>query len=198
MPRIGSEPKLLTFLRGTKKERKALKQREAILYSYFEEVWDVRCRHMVKNLPEQYVCMLVPCFQKGCPHLKCQAGEDQVGLKWFPNGSSVEYFPIPIPDPNRPWGADCSTCKGTSAGHFLRPDDHQVHYRNYGREGMMAKPASKILGDAHKKLLVVKKTLLPTDHVQMWLEHLGEEHKNRVEGAERAAAKKQSMSRKRY
>ena len=146
----------------------------------------------------KYVCMLIPCFQKGCPHLKCQAGEDQVGLKWFPNGSSVEYFPIPIPDPNRPWGADCSTCKGTSAGHFLRPDDHRVHYRNYGREGMMAKPASKVLGDAHKKLLVAKKTLLPTDHVQMWLEHLGEEHKNRVEGAERAAAKKQSMSRKRY
>ena len=65
----------------------------------------------------------------------------------------MEYFPIPIPDPNRPWGADCSTCKGTCAGHFLRPGDHLVHYRNYGREGMMAKPASKILGDAHRNFL---------------------------------------------
>ena len=37
-----------------------------------------------------------------------------------------------------------------------RPDDHLVHYRNFGREGMMAKPASKILGDVHKNLLVEK------------------------------------------
>lgn len=92
------------------------------------------------------------------------------------------------------------------AGHFLRPDDHLVHYRNYGREGMIAKLPLKILGEAHKKRLVekvkpnitdlAKKTLLPTDHVQMWLEHLDEVHKNRVEGAKRAAAKKQSKSRK--
>lgn len=68
----------------------------------------------------------------------------------------MEYFPIPIPDPNCPWGADCCTCKGTCTGHFLRPDDRLVHYRNYGREGMMAKPASKILGDAKKKLPVEK------------------------------------------
>ena len=56
-------PKLLTFLRGTKKERKALK-REAILYSYFEEVWDVRSRHMVKNLPEQYVLCSFHAFKR--------------------------------------------------------------------------------------------------------------------------------------
>ena len=56
-------PKLLTFLRGTKKERKALK-RQATLYSYFEEVWDVRSRHMVKNLPEQYVLCSFHAFKR--------------------------------------------------------------------------------------------------------------------------------------
>lgn len=45
--------KLLTFLRGTKKEKTALKECDSTLYAYFEEVWDVRSRHMVKNLPEQ-------------------------------------------------------------------------------------------------------------------------------------------------
>lgn len=70
MPRIGSEPKLLTFLRGTKKERKALKQREAILYSYFEEVWDVRSRHMVKNLPEQVCVYAHSMLSKGLPSFK--------------------------------------------------------------------------------------------------------------------------------
>ena len=30
---------------------------------------------------------------------------------------------------------------------------------------------------------LAKKTLLPTDHVQMWLEHVDEVHKNRMEGA---------------
>ena len=103
----------------------------------------------------------------------------------------MEYFPIPIPDPNRSWGVDCSTSKGTCAGHFLRPDDRLVHYRNYGREGMMANPASKILGDAEFLVEKVKpnitdlanKTLLPTDHVQMWLERVDEVHKNRMEGA---------------
>ena len=56
-------PKLLTFLRGTKKERKALK-REATLYSYFEEIWDVCSRHIVKNLPEQYVLCSFHAFKR--------------------------------------------------------------------------------------------------------------------------------------
>lgn len=43
---------------------------------------------------------------------------------------------------------------------------------------------------------LAKKTLLPTDHVQMWLEHVDEVHKNRMEGAKGAAAKKQFKSRK--
>lgn len=194
--------KLLTFLRGTKKEKKALQEFDPTLYAYFEEVWNVRSRHMVKNLPEQYVFMLVPCFQKSCPHVKCHS-EQNLDLKWFPNGPSLEYFPIPIPDPNRPWGGDCSQCQGTCTGHFLSPDEHLEHYRKHGRDGMMFKPPSKILGEVHKELStkkielnkekvteLAKKTLLSTDDVQMWLEHLDEVRKNRVEGAKKAAAAK--------
>ena len=66
-----------------------------------------------------------------------------------------------------------------------------------------------MLGEAHKKLCMekmqpnketitdlAKKTLLSTDHVQMWLEHFDGVYKNRTEGAKRAAAKKQLKSRK--
>ena len=65
------------------------------------------------------------------------------------------------------------------------------------------KPPSKILGEVHKELStkkiklneekvteLAKKTLLSTDDVQMWLEHLDEVRKNRVEGAKKAAAAK--------
>lgn len=191
--------KLLTFLRGTKKEKNALKGCDPTLYAYFEEVWDVRSRHMVKNLPEQYVFMLVPCFQKSCPHVKCHS-EHNLDLKWFPNGPSLDYFPVPIPDPNRARGGDCSQCQGTCTGHYLSPNEHLEHYKKRGRDDDGQAP-SKILGEVHKEFYtkkiklnkgnvaeVAKKTLLSTDDVQMWLEHLDEVCKNRVEGAKKGSS----------
>ena len=197
--------KLVTFLRGTKKEKKALKESDPTLYGYFEEVWDVRNRHMVKGLPDQYVFMLIKCMENSCPHNKCQESQDNVELKWYPNGPPLEYFPLPIPDPNRPWGGDCSQCKGIYPGHFLSTEDNIAHYRKHGKESMMFEPPSKILGEAHKKACknkvelneeqitaLAKETLLPLEDVQMWLEHLNEVQKNRVEGAKRAAVKRKS------
>ena len=148
--------------------------------------------------------MLVPCFQKSFPHVKCQS-EHNLDLKWFPNGPSLDYFPVPIPDPNCPWGGDCSQCQGTCAGHYnyLSPDEHLEHYKKHGRDGMMVKPPSKILGEVHKEFYTkkiklnkenvaepAKKTMLSTGDVQMWLQRLDEVWKNRVEGAEKAAAAK--------
>lgn len=67
-------------------------------------------------------------------------------------------------------------------GHFLRPEDHLLHFRNQSRERMIAKSPSKILQEGHKKFLAekikpniiyqAKKTLLPKDDVQMWLKPL--------------------------
>lgn len=65
-------PKLMTFLKGKKKEKEALKRLEPALYSYFQDVWGVRNRHMVKDLPQPYVFMLLPCKAKHCPHPRCQ------------------------------------------------------------------------------------------------------------------------------
>ena len=47
--------KLLIFLKGLKKMKSTLKETKPNDYSYFEKIWFLRNRHMVKGLPEQYV-----------------------------------------------------------------------------------------------------------------------------------------------
>lgn len=198
----GRRQNLLTFLRGNKRDKEDLKQREPTMYAYFEEVWDVRNRHLVQDLPSQYVFMLIPCLQEGCPHKICKEGGANCDLKWFSDGPPLDYFPIPIPDPNRPWGGDCSQCQGTCNGHFLPPSQHLENYQEHGKKDMMSKPPSKIIGAAHKKFLkkkgkpskkaitdLAKETLLSEEDVRMWLDHLDEVRKNRVEGAAKRKAK---------
>ena len=60
--------KLLIFLRGTKRKKKIFEKGDPKLYQYFEKVWNIRNRHMVKDLPPNYIFMLLPCFQKNFPH----------------------------------------------------------------------------------------------------------------------------------
>ena len=131
-------PKLLTFLKGKKNEKEALKQSEPTLYSYFEEVWGVRNRHMVKDLPHPYVFMLLPCKAKDCRHPRCQDnGNSDNGSTWFPGGPPLSYFPIPIADPKRPWGGPCEQCGDKCPGHYLRPEEHHNFYQTHGRQGMI-------------------------------------------------------------
>ena len=41
---------------------------------------------------------------------------------WYDGDLSVSIIPLPIPNPNRPWGgAHCKQCNGTCYGHFLKP-----------------------------------------------------------------------------
>ena len=37
-----------------------------------EPVWGIRKRHMVKDLPQPYVFMLLPCKAKDRPHPRCE------------------------------------------------------------------------------------------------------------------------------
>ena len=42
---------------------------------------------------------------------------------WYSGGPCVSYLPLPILDPERPWGkADCNDCGGQCHGHFLKPE----------------------------------------------------------------------------
>ena len=102
-------PKLLTYLGGKKIEKQALKENDATLYNYFEKTWGARNRHMVKNLPQPCVFMLLPCKMKDCPHPKCQPNAKDFDNTWFPAGPKLNYFPIPIADPKCPWGGSCES-----------------------------------------------------------------------------------------
>ena len=88
-------PKLLTFLKGKKKDKQALKLQEPTLYKYFEEIWEVRHGHMVPNLPQPYVFMLLKCNQADCPHPKCKTdstGSSRETMQWYPGSPELSFF----------------------------------------------------------------------------------------------------------
>ena len=54
---------LLVFLRGTKSAKKELKEKKPDQYHHFEEILSLRERHIVKNLPSEYVFALRACYK---------------------------------------------------------------------------------------------------------------------------------------
>ena len=79
---VGSREKLLIFLKGSKKAKTALQQKEPEEYSYFQTVWDIRSYHLGSGLPSQYVFMLVCCYQPQCCHPVCKTGTPTSPHKW--------------------------------------------------------------------------------------------------------------------
>lgn len=163
---------LLVFLKGTKKKKEELQRKEPELYEYFKMVWDTRQRHEVPGLPSQYLYLLVCCFKRDCPHPLCQSGKDGIRMEWFPGGPLVNQIPLPVPDPNYPWGNKaCDKCDGFCSGHFLNPEDALK-----SDLASMVQPPSTILKDFYqssgqdpsKEVLedMAKQTLLPITEVQ--------------------------------
>ena len=113
---------LLIFLRGSKAEKKLLQASKPELYQYFQKIWALRKRHMVKNQPSDYVFQLKVCYQAGCDHPVCQRGRPPVEQRWYAGGPPLSYLPFPVPDPDRPWGSsNCDKCEGSCSGHYLDP-----------------------------------------------------------------------------
>lgn len=125
---------LLTFLKGNKKDKKQLKAEHPELYKYFEDIWDVRNRHVNKSVPHNYIFHLTLCGESECIHPRCKNGETSCDTKWYEDGPSVTWLPIPIPDPERP-------------GHFMKPED-LLHTGN--TEIRMMSPPSATLKTAAK------------------------------------------------
>ena len=73
---------LLTFLRS-KKGGEKLKIENPELYDEFSLVWSVRNRHMVQNLPSQYIFYLLPCFSDECHHPVCRNGKPLTEFTWL-------------------------------------------------------------------------------------------------------------------
>ena len=54
-----------------------------------------------------------------CPHPRCQNGPPPRTLKWYPGDPPISHLPLPVPDPERPWGSNsCSRCTGFCSSHY--------------------------------------------------------------------------------
>ena len=172
---------ILIYLKGTKSEKQSLRQRKD-KWEFIDKIWQMRNRHMVSDLPAQYVLFLRCCMAADCVHPLCQ--QNMEIPQWFPGG--------PIPDPAYPWGStDCCKCQGKVCyGHFLAPE-----LSSLSSLSPMSKPPSSILKDSfnnfkdrdmteadRKKL--PQAALLPPEEIDMWFEH-------RKRGAAKAAATRQ-------
>ena len=72
--------------------------------------------------PSKHLFYLACCYQRGCIHPVCQRERRDPKHLWYPGGPSLWFVPIPIPDPLRPYGRQCSACEGVCAGHYIKAD----------------------------------------------------------------------------
>lgn len=190
-------PNLLTFLSGSKKAKEQLKSSNPTQFQYFSEIWDVRNNHLVKNVGDKYVFLLVPCLKEGCIHAICQKGKPQSESLWSENSLPISLLPLPIPDKSRPWGRSCDKCVGFCAGHFLPLERCFKHIKEHGMQDCAVPPSivlNKAFEEAKQKDLelemmipeLAKKTNLTNEEVNMWFDHLQLVKDRRKEGAKKA------------
>ena len=194
----GMRSKLNIFLKGSAKSKDKLCEEDPDQYRYFQKIWDIRRRHMVPNLPS-YIFYLLCCYQNGCPHPVCQLGSPVEFPTWYPSGPPLTYLPLPLPDPERPWGnASCPTCKPLCTGHYK--EKHYTDIFNPDALKLVARPPSMVLKEIFFRQStdaimtedfiqqIAKKVLLPCGEVGMWFEHLKNINENCKRGAAKAAA----------
>ena len=187
---------LLLYLKGTKAQQRKLEKEHPALYSHFQKVWGVRRRHLVAGLPPQYIFFLRCCYHPDCPHPVCRGGKPDKSLQWYADGPSIDFFPVPVPDPSRPYGASsCPDCKQTCSGHYLKPDENLQNIQ----EALVkaSNPPSVVIKEflqsnrspSESQLrTLARSVLLPVQDVKLWVEHLETVAKNRKRGAAKAAA----------
>ena len=110
-------------------------------------IWDIRNRHMVKDIPPNYVFMLLPCFDKKCPHNVCKQGKKQ--WSWYDGGANLSVLPLPIPDPQRPWGGTCKSCPDSCTGHYMTAENVIDYVKKYGVKSC-PKPPSHVIKSSIK------------------------------------------------
>ena len=169
---------VLTFLKGSEEQKAEIRQKNPEEYRLIDSVWQLRQRHMVRDLPAQYFFYLRCCQEKDCCHPLC-TGQGPSPPCWFTGGPPLSYLPIPIQDPSQPWGnPNCSKCKGECSGHFLDPKE-SIN----SKLPQMSKPPSQLLKEAFDQLngetaeeeyvhKTAKECLLPPSEVLIWFEHL--------------------------
>ena len=183
------------FLKGNKKQKVELKSNHPEMHQKFENVWQLRERHLCNSMfPSKYLFYLVCCYQRGCIHPVCQREQSDPKHLWYPGGPSLQFVPIPTPDPLRPYGGQCSEC--VCAGHYMKPDKLLEHVNSNGEVGNPSPPSEVILAvfqgcKAVPNAVVIEETarkvLLTPEEVKFWFEHRHQIHENRKRGAKKAA-----------
>jgi hypothetical protein len=197
---------LLIFLKGTKEAKEKARLKEPDLYNEIEKIWQLRSRHLVQGLPIQYVFYLKCCYERDCIHSACKAEVyDKNSDVWYPGGPSLDYFPSPTPDPERPYGNEsCGECVGFCAGHYLKPSKLLSVFHS-GKRLPDAVPPSQVLAKVFKDSVgfptdelinaTAKKVLLKPENVRIWFQHLQTVEANRKKGAKKAAATRKAKAR---
>ncbi len=150
---------------------------------------------MVSGLPAQNIFMLVCCYQPQCCHPVCKMGTPPSTPEWYSGGPPVIKLPLPVVDPERPWGGTCQSCDGICSGHYKIVLTDVTDQRALCST---APPPSTILKEEFSKSPdcttetfvkeAAKKALLTADDARIWIEHLQTVLKNRKRGAAKAAA----------
>ena len=188
---------LLVYLKGSRHQKHLLSISHPSYYEEFKTICELQSRHKIKDLPNQYLFAVVCCLKQDCIHPMCRSGAYQLPI-WYNGGPSIRYLPLPIPDPERPYGGNCSECKnGECYGHFMKPD-RAIN----ATVAPMCKPPSAILKEIFDKYSgnpfhgniiqeAAKQVLLPPCEVEMWFKHLVTVAEMRKKGSKKAAETRQ-------
>ena len=99
----------LLYTKDSKKKQCELVRDNPTDYVLIQEVWSIRDAHMIPNLPSQYLFYLKCCHRDSCPHPICQQLSKET--HWYHGGPSLDYLPLPVPDPKRRLGnSSCTQC----------------------------------------------------------------------------------------
>lgn len=190
---------LKIFLKGKKEQKEEMKRNHPAMHSKFQQIWQLREKHLHKDLPAKYVFYLTCCYENTCLHETCKKGKPEKELTWYPNGPLISFFPIPKPDPKRPFGCtSCTQCKNTCSGHYLKPPAlFELSEKSKPVPVSNSEPPSNVILAVFNDYKVVppseviqdtaRKVLLSVDETRMWFQHLSQTAANRAKGAKKAA-----------
>ena len=196
---------LKIFLKGKKPEKLKLARENPEMFSKFEQIWALREKHMMKNVPTKYIFFLRCCYNDDCIHPICQAGHPQDEVTWFLGGPPIDFLPLPLEDHDRLYGGNCNVCKALCSGHYMKYEKLLNRYLEKREVNFLQPPSVSIL-QAYQKYKgipqdhniseIAQTTFLPVEEVKLWFTYLREVSENQSAGAKKAAQKRQGKNAK--
>ena len=148
---------------------------------------------MGTGLPS-YVFFLLCCYKEQCSHPRYNSGQPNTLPTWYPDGLPLSMLPLPVLDPERPWGGNgCTTCKGFCAGHYRTqlvdvtdPEGLQTSVPPSVTLNRVFDNSNGCINEG-EVASIAKCVLLPPEEVKIWFDHLSTVCANRSRGAQKAA-----------